>query len=170
MPTNHGARTPDARTVTIHDVFRFTSSRAGIPIWIIQANGVASTLFTARGREDGTCVTFGGLLDRDPFTAETCFMWPGTYCHRASTGTSRCKEMPGRSRRQPSAGRSLGTSTLHRTPIREAGGHTRGRSGCRAECARNRKARKNRAFRHLWGSRNNLSRYGVRNPVQATES
>ena len=35
---------------------------------------------------------------------------------------------------------------------------------------RNREARKNRASRYYWGSRNNLSRCGVRNPVQATES
>ena len=170
MPTNHGAGIPDVRTVTIRDVFRFTSSRAGIPIWTLQENGVASTKFTVPGPEDGTNVIFRGVLDRDPFAAGTCFMWLDTHCHRASTGTSRCNEIPRRSRRQPSAGRSLGTSTLRRTPIREAGGHTRGRSGCRTEWERNRKARKNRAFRHVWGSRNNLSRYGVRNPAQATES
>ena len=170
MLTNCGAERSDVRTITILDAFRSTSFRAGMPIWTLQENGIDSTTRTTPQAEGETIGIFSGVMDRDRFTAGTCFMWPDTHCHRASTGTSRCKEMPRRLRRQPSAGRALGTSILGRTPMREAGGHTRGKSGCRTECAPNRKARKNRAFRYLWGSRNNLSRYDVRNPVQATES
>ena len=128
MPTSRGAERSDVRTVAIRDVFRFTSFGAGVPIWTLHENGVGSTKCTAPGPAGGTTVTCRGVLDRDPFTEGTCFMWLDTHYHPAFTGTSRCKEMPKRSRRQPSAGRYLGISTLRRMPIREAGRHTRGKS------------------------------------------
>ena len=135
MLTNCGAERADVRTTAILDACRSTSFRADILIWTLQENGVDSTTRTTPEAEGETIGTCSGVVDRDPFTAGRCFMWPDTACHRVFTGTSRCKDMPRRSRRQPSAGRSFGTSTLRRTPIREAGGHTREGSGCRSERA-----------------------------------